>query len=205
MSRKKPGPERLSAFSDGVIAIIITIMVLELKVPHEATLAAVPALWPVLISYALSYLIVALVWVNHHHLLLYIRHADALILYSNLLLLFLVSLIPFFTEYLAATRMAPFSTAIYAGNFVVVSIAFMLFEHRVALQIEPDDHEIQQARRLANRRNWIALGLYLLAVPAAYVHPALSLALILVNALLFVVPDAYRLLFHEQPVEKARQ
>ena len=199
MSRKKPGPERLSAFSDGVIAIIITIMVLELKVPHEASLAAVLALWPVLISYALSYLIVALVWVNHHHLLLYIRHADSLILYTNLLLLFLVSLIPFFTEYMAETRMARFSTAIYAANFVVVAAAFTLFEHRVALQIDPDDKEIQQARRLANRRNWFALGLYALAVPAAYLHPALSLALILVNALLYVVPDAYRLLFREGP------
>jgi len=204
VSRKKPGPERLSAFSDGVIAIIITIMVLELKVPHEASLSAVAALWPVLVSYALSYLIVALIWINHHHLLLYIRHADSLVLYTNLLLLFLVSLIPFFTEYMAETRMAPFSTAIYAANFVLVAIAFMLFEYRVALQIEPDDLEILEARRVANQRNWIALGLYLLAVPLAYVHTALSLGLILVNALLFVVPDAYRLLFCEQPEPLAR-
>ncbi len=204
MSRKKPGPERLSAFSDGVIAIIITIMVLELKVPHEASLAAVTALWPVLISYALSYLVVALIWINHHHLLLYIRHADSLILYSNLLLLFLASLIPFFTEYMAATRMARFSTAVYAANFVAVAIAFMLFEHRVSLQIDPDDREIQQARRLANHRNWLALGLYLLAVPAAYLHPALALGLILLNALLFVVPDAYRLIFHEQTLPVSR-
>ncbi len=199
MSRKKPGPERLSAFSDGVIAIIITIMVLELKVPHEASLAAVLALWPVLVSYVLSYLIVALIWVNHHHLLLYIRHADSLILYTNLLLLFLVSLIPFFTEYLAETRMAPFSTALYATSFVLVEVAFMLFESRVALQIEPDDLETQQARRLAHKRNWIALVLYAVAVPAAFLHPALSLAFILGNTLLYVVPDVYRLLFHEQP------
>jgi len=205
VSRKKPGPERLSAFSDGVIAIIITIMVLELKVPHEASLAAVAALWPVLVSYALSYLIVALIWINHHHLLLYIRHADSLVLYTNLLLLFLVSLIPFFTEYMAETRMAPFSTAIYAANFVLVAIAFMLFEYRVALQIEPGDLEVLEARRVANQRNWIALGLNVLAVPVAYVHPALSLGLILVNALLFVVPDAYRLLFHEQREPVARR
>ena len=203
MSRKKPGPERLSAFSDGVIAIIITIMVLELKVPHQATLAAVLALWPVLVSYALSYLIVAMIWVNHHHLLLYIRHADSLILYTNLLLLFLVSLIPFFTEYMAETRMAPFSTAIYAANFVTVAAAFMLFEGRVAQQIEPDDFEIQRVRRLAHRRNKVALVLYAVAVPLAYVHPALTLALILINAMLFVVPDAYRLLFHEPPAPLA--
>ncbi len=204
MSRKKPGPERLSAFSDGVIAIIITIMVLELKVPHQATLSAVLGLWPVLVSYALSYLIVALVWVNHHHLLLYIRHADSIILYTNLLLLFLVSLIPFFTEYLAETRMARFSTAIYAFNFVLVACAFTLFEHRVARQIDADDLELQQARRLANRRNWLALALYAVAVPAAYLHPALALALILINALLYVVPDAYRLLFHEPPQPLAK-
>ena len=193
VSREKPGPERLSAFSDGVIAIIITIMVLELKVPHQASLGAVLALWPVLTSYALSYLIVALIWINHHHLVLHVRHADSLILWTNLLLLFLVSLIPFFTEYMAETRMASFSTALYAASFVAVDASFMLFEHRVALQIDPEDTHTQDARRRAKRRNWIALWLYIVAVPAAYLHPAVSLGIILFNALLYVAPEAYKL------------
>ena len=193
MSRDKPGPERLSAFSDGVIAIIITIMVLELKVPREATLGAVLALWPVLISYALSYLIVAMIWVNHHHLVHHLRHADALVLWTNLLLLFLVSLIPFFTEYMAATRMARFPTALYASSFVMVAAGFMLFERQVALQIDTQDSETLVSRRRANRRNWIALGLYAIAVPAAYLHPAVTLSIILFNALLYVAPEAYRL------------
>ncbi len=198
MSRKKPGPERLGAFSDNMISIIITIMVLELKVPHQASLAAVAALWPVMMSYALSYLIVALIWIHHHNLLLYIRHADSPVLYTNLLLLFLVSLIPFSTEYMAETRMAPFSTAMYAANFVLVTVAFTLFEHRVGLQTDPDDFELQQVRRIANRRSWVVLVLYLADVPLAYVHPPLALGLILINALFFGVPDVYRLLLHRQ-------
>jgi uncharacterized membrane protein len=198
VSRKKPGPERLGAFSDNMISIIITIMVLELKVPHQASLAAVAALWPVMMSYALSYLIVALIWIHHHNLLLYIRHADSPVLYTNLLLLFLVSLIPFSTEYMAETRMAPFSTAMYAANFVLVTVAFTLFEHRVGLQTDPDDFELQQVRRIANRRSWVVLVLYLADVPLAYVHPPLALGLILINALFFGVPDVYRLLLHRQ-------
>lgn len=198
MSRKKPGPERLGAFSDNMISIIITIMVLELKVPHQASLTAVAALWPVMMSYALSYLIVALIWIHHHNLLLYIRHADSPVLYTNLLLLFLVSLIPFSTEYMAETRMAPFSTAMYAANFVLVTVAFTLFEHRVGLQTDPDDFELQQVRRIANRRSWVVLVLYLADVPLAYVHPPLALGLILINALFFGVPDVYRLLLHRK-------
>jgi len=198
VSRKKPGPERLGAFSDNMISIIITIMVLELKVPHQASLAAVAALWPVMMSYALSYLIVALIWIHHHNLLLYIRHADSPVLYTNLLLLFLVSLIPFSTEYMAETRMAPFSTAMYAANFVLVTVAFTLFEHRVGLQTDPDDFELQQVRRIANRRSWVVLVLYLADVPLAYVHPPLALGLILINALFFGVPDVYRLLLHRK-------
>ena len=193
MSREKPGPERLSAFSDGVIAIIITIMVLELKVPHQATLSAVLALWPVLVSYALSYLLVALIWINHHHLVLHIRHANARLLWTNLLMLFLVSLIPFFTEFMAETRMAPFSTALYAASFVLVNLSFILFEGGVARQIDPGDVETLAARRRAHRRNWGALGLYTAAVPAAYLNPAVSLGLILFNALLYVVPEAFSL------------
>jgi len=193
VSRERPGPERLSAFSDGVIAIIITIMVLELKVPHEPTLAAVMGLWPVLASYALSYLIVALIWINHHHLVLHVRHADSLVLWTNLLLLFIVSLIPLFTEYMAAMRMARFPTALYAASFVAVDLAFMLFEGRVSRQIDPEDTSTLDARRRARRRNWIACALYAVAVPAAYLHPAVSLGIILFNALLYVAPEAYRL------------
>jgi uncharacterized membrane protein len=186
-----PGPERLSAFSDGVIAIIITIMVLELKVPHQPTLAAVLALWPVLASYALSYLIVALLWVNHHHLVHYTRHANPAVLWTNLLLLFLVSLIPFFTEYMAETRMARLPTTLYAINFLLVNIAFILFESRVARQLDPQDTYILAARERGRRRNWLAFALYALAVPAAWFSPALALAILLFNALLYIAPEAF--------------
>lgn len=190
MSRQAPGPERLGAFSDGVIAIIITIMVLELHVPHAATPAALFAQWPTLVSYALSYLIVALIWVNHHHLVHYTRQATPRALWTNLLMLFFVSLIPFFTEWMAESRLARFSTAMYAADFLVVNATFILFENSVAAQLDPDDRELARSRKAGNRRNWTAFVLYALAIPAACWHPALSLSLILLNALLYIVPDS---------------
>ena len=125
--------------------------------------------------------------------MLHICHTKARLLWTNLLMLFMVSLIPLFTEYMAETRMAPFSTALYAASFVLVDASFMLFEGGVARQIEPDDTQTLEARRRGNRRNWIALGLYAVAVPAAYLNPAVSLGLILLNALLYVLPEVFRL------------
>src|SRR5271163_373679 len=128
MVKRKVGPERLGAFSDGVIAVIITIMVLELKAPHEASMAALLALWPTFLSYALSYLFVGIVWVNHHHVLRYTENADSFVIWTNLAFLFFVSLIPFFTAYLADNRMNSFTTAVYAAEFLAITIAFMFFE-----------------------------------------------------------------------------
>lgn len=190
MSRRPPGPERLGAFSDGVIAIIITIMVLELHVPHEATVAALLALWPTFLSYALSYLIVAIIWINHHHLVHHMERATSGALWTNLLLLFFVSLIPFFTEWMAESRLARVTTAMYAVNFVATSLAFILFERQVAAQLDPEDRELALSRRLANRRNWIGFGLYALAVPAACFQPWIALALMFLNAVLYLLPDA---------------
>ena len=193
MSAESPGPERLGAFSDGVIAIIITIMVLELHVPRAATPEALLALWPTFLSYALSYLVVALIWVNHHHLVHFTRRATPRALWTNLLMLFFVSLIPFFTEWVAQSRLARFATAMYAADFLVVCGTFILFETSVAAQLDPQDRELAGSRARANRRNWTAFALYALAVPSALWHPALALGLILLNAILYIVPEAGRL------------
>jgi uncharacterized membrane protein len=188
---RKAGPERLGAFSDGVIAIIITIMVLDLKAPHDASLTALFALWPTFAAYALSYLFVAVVWVNHHHLLRYAEHASVTVIWTNMAFLFLVSLIPFCTSYLAENRMHAFTTALYAGNFLLITVAFMFFQWAITRQIDMTEGE-SAAVRMATKRNWVALLVYALAIPAAYLHPAVSLALILGVAVLYFVPEAVK-------------
>lgn len=175
MARSKATPERLGAFSDGVLAIIITIMVLDLKVPHESGLAAMAGMWPTFFSYALSYLFVGVVWINHHHLIRHTERAEPGVIWANLLLLFFVSLIPFFTAYMAE-KMDSFTTACYAGIFLLVTIAFMLFQNTIAKQFETA--ELREMDRAGRKRNWIALVSYAAAIPAAYLHPWVSLAIV---------------------------
>ena len=109
-------------------------MVLDLKVPHEANPAALAELWPTFLSYALSYLFVGTFWVNHHHLLHHTERAEPGVIWANLLVLFFVSLIPFFTAYMAESRMEPFTTAVYAGIFWLITIAFMILQNTIARQ-----------------------------------------------------------------------
>jgi len=164
-------------------------MVLELKVPHDSSPSALLDLWPTFASYALSYLFVGIVWVNHHHLLRYAERADAPVIWSNLAFLFFVSLIPFFTGYVAETRMDPFPTALYAAIFLAITLAFMIFQRSITKQVV----DIADARAMCEaggRRNWIAAAIYALAIPAAYIHPAISLGLILIVGGLYFVPSA---------------
>jgi len=189
MSGENPTPERLGAFSDGVLAIIITIMVLELKVPRDSNPEALLSLWPTFLSYGLSYLFVGTVWVNHHHLLRYTERAEPKVIWANLVLLFFVSLIPFFTAYMAETRMDPFTTALYAGIFLLITIAFMFFQKVIASQFQGDTR-LMLMDRAARRRNWIALLSYTAAIPAAWIQPALSLAIIVAVSGLYFVPEA---------------
>jgi uncharacterized membrane protein len=135
MATRKPTPERVGAFSDGVLAIIITIMVLELKAPRDASLGALMEQWPTFLSYALSYLFVGVFWMNHHHHLFHhTERAEPTVIWANLFTLFFVSLIPFFTAYMAETRISPFTTSLYAGIFLLITVAFMLLQKAIALQ-----------------------------------------------------------------------
>lgn len=190
---KHPGPERLGAFSDGVIAIIITVMVLELHTPHEPTPAALLALWPTGLAYVLSYAIVAILWVNHHHLVHCVRRADGPLIWTNLLLLFFASLIPFFTKWIAESHLAPFAVMLYAGNFVLTNAAFIAFEHRIAAQLDPEDRGLAPSRRRGNRRNWLSLAVYVAAAVLAVRTPRAALGLILAGTLLYILPDAFAL------------
>lgn len=189
MAESKAGRERLAALSDGVIAVIITIMVLELRTPRDASWRSLLALWPTFLSYVLSFFFVAVVWTNHHHLLLRVQRAELSVMWANFCFLFFVSLIPFFTAYMAESRMTSFVTAVYSSLFLLVTLAFMLLQ-RVILKQLPKNDNLATMERGANKRNWVALVLYGLAIPAAYLHPAISLALIMGIAFLYFVPQA---------------
>lgn len=191
MAARKASPERMGAFSDGVIAVIITIMVLELKAPHTANARELLALWPMFAVYALSYLFVGIVWVNHHHLLRYAERAEPCVIWSNLLFLFFVSLIPFFTAYVADNWLAAFPTAVYAGIFLLATVAFMLFQAAIARQTREQEAELRVGP--AATRDWIALGLCAAAIPVAYVSAVIALALVVSVTMLYFVPDAARM------------
>src|SRR4029453_4336452 len=119
---------RLEAFSDGVLAIIITIMVLELKVPHGTDLAALGPLFPVFLSYVLSFIYIGIYWSNHHHLLHAVRHVNGRILWANLHLLFWLSLIPFVTGWMGENHFAPLPTAFYGGVLLLAAVAYTILQ-----------------------------------------------------------------------------
>jgi uncharacterized membrane protein len=126
MLRTKANPDRLSAFSDGVFAVLITVLVLELRPPEHPYLTALLAHWPTWISYAVSYLFIAIVWVNHHHLLTYASHATPRLIWFNFAHLFSVSLLPLSTAWMAVSKLAAQPVAFYAAVFVLVNMTYIL-------------------------------------------------------------------------------
>ncbi|MEP6887847.1 MAG: TMEM175 family protein [Nitrospirales bacterium] len=125
MAERLPGPERLSAFSDVFFAVIITIMVLELKAPAEPKFSAWLPLWPTATSYTVSYLFIAVVWINQHHLMYYARTATLRLIWVNFAHLFVVSLVPFTTMWIADTHLAGVAVSFYAGVFLLVNLSYL--------------------------------------------------------------------------------
>ena len=180
-------PARLEAFSDGVIAIILTIMVLELKVPATADRHALFHAWPIFISYVLSFFYVAVYWINHHHLFHRVRHVDLPILWANVALLFFLSVIPFFTEWMESTRLSPFPTAVYASSLFACGGVYFVLDIAVGRQ-RANDRDTRLLRLATHRKNLLALGIYAAAVAAAFYIPVLSLGLMFLVAMLYAVP-----------------
>jgi uncharacterized membrane protein len=195
MREHKVTTERVGAFSDGMIAVIITLMALELKAPEEATIEAILALWQTLLSYALSYLFIAIIWVNHHHLLRLVRYASPRLIWINFAHLFLVSLLPFTTAWMAETDFAPLPVAVYAAVFVLVNVAYLLFEQEILLHAERDDVP-EQVRKLARRRTLIGLIIFGAAALTAPMMPLLGFGLICCALLLYLRPEIFSR--HEQ-------
>jgi len=178
---------RLEAFSDGVLAIIITIMVLELKVPHAVEFAALKPVLPVLLSYVLSFIYVGIYWNNHHHLFQATEQVSGGILWANLHLLFWLSLFPFTTAWIGENPRAAIPTAIYGFVLLMAAIAYYVLERTIIAK---------QAREsflaLAVAKDWkakICLAFYLAAIPLAFVSSWIASALYVLGALLWLIPD----------------
>jgi len=179
--------ERLAAFSDGVIAIIITIMVLELKAPHGADVAALMKLLPVFLAYVLSFVYLAIYWNNHHHMIHTLHQVDGLILWANLHLLFWLSLIPFATAWTSETHFARIPTAVYGVSLLMPAIAYYLLQRAIVRRQGRDGALARAVGR--DIKGKISPLLYLTAIGCAFVLPWVSYAIYVGVALLWLVPD----------------
>lgn len=178
---------RLEAFSDGVIAIIITIMVLELQPPHGAELAELRPLIPVFLSYLLSFIYVGIYWNNHHHLLQAARHVNGNTLWANLALLFWLSLVPFATNWLGENPFAAWPAAVYGCLLLCAALAYTVLV-RVLLATHGKDSTLARAIGSDFKGN-ISLVFYILAIPLAFVYAGLSYALYIIVAIIWLMPD----------------
>jgi uncharacterized membrane protein len=189
MREQNTTTERLGTFSDGVIAVIITIMVLELKAPEQATFQALLPLWPTLISYAVSYLFIAIIWLNHHHLLRFVGHTTPALIWVNFAHLFGVSLVPFATAWVARTQLASAPVAVYAAIFVCVNLAYLVFE-RQALDQADSALMPEPARRLTKYRSFATLSIFTSAMLVSLFAPRIGFALICCALLPYLMPEA---------------
>ena len=181
------GKDRLAAFSDGVIAIIITIMVLELKVPHGADWKVLVGVTPGFVSYVLSFVYLAIYWNNHHHLLHTVTRVDGLILWANSHLLFWLSLIPATTAWMGENFLAPLPTAVYGGTLLMPAIAFYLLQKALMRKQEPDS--VLANALGSNIKGKISPMLYVAGIVLAFVSPWLSIAIYALVAIMWLVPD----------------
>jgi len=181
------GRGRLEAFSDGVLAIIITIMVLELKVPHGAGLADLRPLIPVFLSYVLSFVFVGIYWSNHHHLLHAVSHVNGRILWANLHLLFWLSLIPFVTGWMGENNFAPLPVALYGGVLLAAAIAYFILS-RVLISYHGGDSALAKALG-KDVKGKASVACYAAAIPLSFVSPWLACALYVVVVIMWLIPD----------------
>jgi len=178
---------RMEAFSDGVLAIIITIMVLALQVPHQADVAALIPLAPVLLSYLLSFVFLGIYWNNHHHLLQVIKHVDGRVLWANLHLLFWLSLVPFVTGWMGANPFAPWPAALYGIVLLLSAVAFFILV-RVLIAVHGRDSVLATALG-RDVKGKVSPVIYLVAIPLSFVSPWLAYALYVLVAVMWLVPD----------------
>jgi uncharacterized membrane protein len=180
--------QRLEAFTDGVMAIIITIMVLEIKVPAGADLTALRGELPILLAYALSFANVGIFWNNHHHMLHATERINGMVLWANLLLLFWLSLMPFMIRWMDDTSFASLPTASYGVDLVLCAVSYILLQ-RSLVKCNGPESKLARAVGAVDLKSIVSLLTYLAAIPLAFVHPWISLGLYIVVAMVWFIPD----------------
>ncbi len=179
---------RLEAFSDGVIAIIITIMVLEMKVPHGAAWSDLAALWPVFLSYVLSFVNVGVYWNNHHHMLHAVKQVNGRILWANMHLLFCLSLLPFTTGWMGENHFRPAPVALYATNLLMCAIAYFTLQRQI-IALHGNDSLLANAIG-GDTKGKVSLAAYLIAIPMALLgYSWMAGALLVAVTLIWFIPD----------------
>jgi len=181
------GKNRLETFSDGVLAIIITIMVLELKAPHSADLSSLRPLLPVFLSYLLSFVYLAIYWNNHHHMLHSVEHVSGAVLWANLHLLFWLSLVPFVTAWMGENHFASAPTALYGLVLLMAGVAYLILQ-RTIIATQGDDSLLAAAMG-RDVKGKLSPVLYLIAVVATTIRPWFAWAIYVAVALVWLIPD----------------
>jgi uncharacterized membrane protein len=189
MHQDKTSAERLGMFSDAVIAVIITIMVLELKAPEGSRLADLLPLWPTAISYVASYFFIAIIWVNHHHLMRLVGRPTPRLIWLNFIHLFTVSLLPFATAWVARSQLAAAPVAVYATIFFLVDLAYLAFEREVFAQADLSLMP-ERARKRAQYRTLLAIAIFAGAAVAAPFMPLLGFGMVCAALVLYANPEA---------------
>jgi len=185
--RKRMNKTRLEAFSDGVLAIVITIMVLEMKVPHETDWAALRPLIPVFSSYVLSFVYLGIYWNNHHHMLHAAQTVSGGVLWANLHLLFWLTLVPFVTGWMGENHFAPLPVGLYGGVLLMAAIAYFILAHTLARHHGP---ESRLSRALgADRKGLVSIVIYAAAIGLCLVNAGIAMTLYALVALIWIVPD----------------
>jgi len=189
MPRGRRTPERLSTFSDGVFAVLITVLVLELRPPELPTFKALLSLWPTWLSYAVSYLFIAIVWANHHHLMHYATEATPRLMWFNFAHLFSVSLLPLSTAWMAVSELAPQPVAFYAVVFFLVNATYIaliheLIDHAPTDRVSPREHRIMRFRSIAT------LCVFAAAAVVALKYPLVGLGMCICCLIVYLKPEA---------------
>jgi TMEM175 potassium channel family protein len=179
--------QRLEAFTDGVIAVIITIMVLDMKVPAGATFAALRSGLPVFLAYALSFANVGIFWNNHHHMLHATERINGMVLWANLFLLFWMSLVPFVIRWMDDTHFAPSPTSAYGVVLVLCSLSYILLERTIIKCNGPSSKLARAVGR--DLKSEVSFVIYAVAIPLAFVRPWMAIALYVVIAMTWFIPD----------------
>jgi uncharacterized membrane protein len=189
MGEEGQSANRLAAYSDAVFAVIVTVMVLELRAPDQPAFSDLWPLWPTAISYAVSYLFIAIIWINHLHLMHFVGPPKLGLIWINFAHLFMVSFLPFATAWLARTRLASSAIVFYAGLFVCIDIAYNAFEHQVLANADVTQVSARM-RRLARCRSLVVLAGFATAMLVGIVAPRVGFGLICAALILHLRPEA---------------